>query len=297
MREVRRLKIGTRRRVDNVLSGEYHSAFRGQGVEFAEVREYQPGDDVRAIDWNVTARSADSGRAFIKRFSEERQLTVLLVVDRSASGLFGSGDRAKSRVAVELAAVLGLAATSNRDRLGLVIFSDGIDRYVPPARGGAGMGQAVRVMTELLAHHEHVGVGGATDLAGTLRFVGQVQRRRAVVFIISDFIARDWESPLKLLSARHEVVAVTVADPRERELPAAGMIELRDAETGERRTIDSSSSAVRRAYAALAEKREREVRDALRRCAVDRIEISTHRPFTRDLAAYFRMKERRRARG
>jgi len=291
MREVRRLKIGTHRRVDNVLSGEYHSAFRGQGVEFAEVREYQAGDDVRAIDWNVTARSADEGRAFIKRFSEERQLTVMLVVDRSASGLFGSGDRPKSRVAVELAAVLGLTATTNRDRLGMVMFSDGIDRFVPPGRG---VGQAVRVMTELLAHHEHVGVAGATDLAGTLGFVGRVLRRRAVVFIISDFIAPDWESSLKLLSARHDVAAVTIADARERELPAVGLIELRDAETGERRMIDSSSAVVRRAYAATAETRERNIRDTLRRCSVDRIAVSTDRPFTRDLAAYFRLRERRR---
>ncbi len=291
MREVRRLKVRTRRRVDNVLSGEYHSAFRGQGVEFAEVREYQPGDDVRAIDWNVTARSSDTGRAFIKRFSEERQLTVMLVVDRSASGAFGSGDRAKSRVGVELAAVLGMAATTNSDRLGLAIFSNTIDRFVPPGRG---MGQAVRVMTELLGYHEH---GGATDLAGTLRFVGRVLRRRAVVFIVSDFIAADYESPLRLLAARHDVVAVTVGDPRERELPAVGLIELRDAETGERRTVDSSSAAVRRAYAAAAEKRERDVRDTLRRCAVDRIEVSTDRPFVRDLAAYFRLRERRRVHG
>lgn len=289
MREVRRLKVRTRRRVDNILSGEYHSAFRGQGVEFAEVREYQPGDDVRAIDWNVTARSTDTGRAFIKRFSEERQLTVMLVVDRSASGSFGTGDRAKSRVGVELAAVLGMAATTNSDRLGLVIFSAGIDRFVPPGRG---MGQAVRVMTELLGHHEH---GGGTDLAGTLGFVGRVTRRRAVVFVISDFIAPAWEPAMRLLAARHEVVAVTVGDPRERELPPVGLIELRDAETGARRVVDASSAAVRRAFTAAAEKRERAVRDALRRCGVDRISVSTDRPFIRDLTAYFRLRERRRA--
>jgi len=291
MREVRRLKVRTRRRVDNLLSGEYHSAFRGQGVEFAEVREYQPGDDVRSIDWNVTARSTDPGRAFIKRFSEERQLTVMLVVDRSASGMFGSGDRAKSRVGVELAAVLGMAATTNSDRLGLVIFSDAIDRFVPPGRG---MGQAVRVMTELLGYHEH---GGATDLAGTLRFVGRVLRRRAVVFVISDFIAKGYESPLRLLAAKHDVTAVTIGDPRERELPAVGLIELRDAETGERRMVDSSSSAVQRAYAAAAEKRDRLIRDTLMRCSVDRVAVSTDRPFVKDLAAYFRLRERRRVHG
>ena len=291
MREVRRLRVRTRRRVNNLLSGEYHSAFRGQGVEFAEVREYQPGDDVRAIDWNVTARSSDEGRAYIKRFSEERQLTVMLVVDRSASGAFGTGDRAKSRVGVELAAVVALAATTNSDRIGLVIFSDGIDRFVPPGRG---MGQAVRVMTELLAYHEH---GGATDLAGTLKFVGQVLRRRAVVFVVSDVIAPDSEKGLRLLAARHDVVAVTVADPRERELPPVGLIELRDAETGERRVIDASSGAVRRAYAGAAENRERELAGLLRRCGVDRIAVSTDRPFVRELAAYFRLRERRRVHG
>ncbi len=292
LREVRRLKLRTRRRVDNLLSGEYHSAYKGQGIEFAEVREYQPGDDVRAIDWNVTARSPSPeggfDRAFVKRFAEERQLTVMLVVDQSASGLFGTVARTKARLAVEVAAVLALAATRNNDRVGLTVFSDKVDRFVPPAKG---QGQSIRVMTELLTSSPG---GRSTDLAGTLHFLGNVLRRRASVFVISDFVAEGWERPLQMLAKRHTTAAITLADPRERELPDLGLVELQDAESGTTMLIDSSSRAVRDAYKKNAQEREATLSRTLTRLGLDRIALNTDKPFTPELARHFRLREHRR---
>lgn len=288
MREVRRLKVRTRRRVDNLLSGEYHSAFRGRGIEFSEVREYEPGDDVRTIDWNVTARSGGGERAYVKRFVEERQLTVMLVVDQSASGRFGTVRTTKSRLSCEVAAVIALAATRNNDLVGLTVFSDNVDVYVPPGRG---RGQSVRVMTELLAHEPR---GTGTDLAGVLRFLGSVLRRRTVVFVISDFLAQDYQSPLRLLAARHQVVGVTVSDPGERSLAGVGLVEMIDAETGRRGVVDIGGRGTAARLAAASAKREAELSRTLATAGVDRILVSTGQPFVPELLRYFRARERRR---
>lgn len=288
MREVRRLKVRTRRRVDNLLSGEYHSAFRGRGIEFSEVREYEPGDDVRTIDWNVTARSGGGERAYVKRFVEERQLTVMLVVDQSASGRFGTVRTTKSRLGCEVAAVLALAATRNNDLVGLTIFSDNVDVYVPPGRG---RGQSVRVMTELLAHEPR---GTGTDLAGVLRFLGSVLRRRTVVFVISDFLAQEYQSPLRLLAARHQVVGVTASDPGERSLAGVGLVEMIDAETGRRGVVDLGGRGTAARLAAESARREAELSRTLATAGVDRIAVSTGSPFVPELLRYFRAREHRR---
>ncbi|MEX2218430.1 MAG: DUF58 domain-containing protein [Phycisphaerales bacterium] len=315
MREVRRLQVRTRRRVEGLFAGEYHTAFKGRGIEFADVREYEPGDDVRSIDWNVTART---GKTFIKRFVEERELTVMLAVDLSGSGVLASAGKSKGRTAVELAAVLALAAAQNNDRVGLLIFTDRVEKFLPPRKGRI---HILRLMRELL-NFEPAGKG--TDIAGAVEHLGRVLRKRALVFVISDFLdagppkpvppvtpppkpprsprtplggatgAENWEHPLRLASRKHEMIAVSIADPREAELPAAGLVELADAETGECTVIDTSSRRAREQYRRLAAIREQELARTLARSRVDRIAIRTDRPFIRDLERYFHLRERRR---
>jgi uncharacterized protein (DUF58 family) len=287
MREVRRLQVRTRRRVEGLFAGEYHSAFKGRGIEFAEVREYEAGDDVRAIDWNVTARA---GKPFIKRFIEERELTVMLAVDLSRSGAFGSAGRPKNRLAVELGAVLALAATQNNDRVGLLIFTDRIELFVPPRKGRT---HVLRLLRELLNFEPR---GGGTDIAGAVDHLGRVLTKRAVVFLVSDFLAPPFEAELKVAARRHEVIAVTVSDPRESALPegVSGLIEVADAETGQRTLIDAGSRASRERYRAAAREAEGSLARTLAKARVDQIRVSTDRPFVSDLARYFKMRERRR---
>lgn len=291
MKEVRRLEIRARRRVDDVFGGEYHSAFKGQGIEFAEVREYEPGDDVRSIDWNVTARV---GRPFVKRFTEERQQTVIVAVDVSASGRFGSTDRSKGRLSVEVAAVLALSAARNNDRVGLVLFSAGVDRFIPPTKGRT---HQLRMLRELLGAEP---AGPSSGLGEALSTLDRVLHRRSIVFVISDFDAggagepEDWTTPMRLLSRRHEVVALTVSDPREQSLPRLGLITFEDPETGRRVLFDTGSGRRRRRFAARARRDDDALLATLRRCGVDRVALSTGRPFGDDLARYFRARERRR---
>ncbi len=290
MREVRRLQIRTRRRVNDLFAGEYHSAFKGRGIEFAEVREYEPGDDVRTIDWNVTARA---GKPFIKRFVEERQLTVLLVVDASASGSFASTGRFKSTIATELGAVLALAATRNHDRAGLLLFTDRVEHYVPPQKGRT---QILRVLRDLVGFEPQ---GRATDLRVPLEHIARVHKRRAIVFLVSDFSQptegdRAFAPALRRAARRHEVIAIRVSDPREHLLPPTGLIDAIDPELGRREVIDSSSPRVRRAYHARAAAHRRAVDDACRSARCDIVDVSTAHPFVPVLAAYFERRERRR---
>lgn len=285
MREVRRLQLRTKRRVQGLFAGEYQSAFRGRGIEFAEVREYEPGDDVRAIDWNVTARS---GKTFIKRFHEERELTVMLVVDLSRSGAFGSSGRDKARVAVEVAAVLALTASMNNDRVGLLIFAEEVEFFLPPRKGRT---HVLRLLRELL-NFEPKGQG--TDVSAALEHMGRLLNRRVLAFVISDFESEPFERVMKMVARQHEMVALQVSDPREAELPSVGLMEICDAETGERAVVDTSSRAARRAYAELAKERERERSRLFARARVDRVRVSTDRPFVADLERYFRMREGRR---
>jgi uncharacterized protein (DUF58 family) len=284
-RQVRLLEIRTRHAVTEVFAGEYSSAFKGRGIEFAEVREYEPGDDVRTIDWNVTART---GKPFVKRFTEERELTVILAVDLSASGDFGTEARTTRRLAVEASAVLAFAAARKGDRVGLVIFTDRVELYIPPKKGAR---HALRVIRELLAFEPtHTG----TDLAAAMEHIARVTRRRAVVFAVSDYLYASAGDALAMIAPRHDVIAVRVGDPRDRELVGAGVLEVRDPETGARMMIDSSSRRVREAYAERAQAREDELTWSLRRAGVDDVELSTQREYVHDLVEMFHRREKRR---
>lgn len=289
MARVRTLRIVAERAVSELFAGEYSSAFRGRGMEFSEVREYEPGDDVRAIDWNVTARA---GRPFIKRFQEERELTVMLALDMSASLAFGSADRLKQRVAAELCAMLALAATRSNDRVGLLVFG-GEDEVHLPARKGPN--HALRVMREVLGFRAR---GRSESMSGALEELRRTLRRRAVVFLISDFLTdlshEGFVAPLSLLRRRHDVTAISVGDRRERELPRSGMFELEDAETGRRAVVDASSARVRRAFERRAAERDRALDAALARARVDRLRIEAGEDYAHALMRHFRMRERRR---
>jgi len=290
MREVRRLQVRTNRRVDNLFAGEYKSAFKGQGVEFAEVREYEPGDDIRSIDWNVSART---GGTYIKRHIEERQLTVVIAADLSASESFGARGKTKSRLAVEVGAALCLAATRSNDLAGLMVFTDRVESFVPPRNG---RGHAVRIMRDLL-EFEPSGVG--TDLPLAIDHLTRVLRRHAVVFLISDFQAPahgpgGYATALRRLASKHELVAVRTEDPTERDLPDVGLMRVRDPETGHTALIDTSSRSVRVRAKAEALRADQELESVVRRARADLVRVSTDRPFVRDLEACFRVRERRR---
>ncbi|MBT7067932.1 MAG: DUF58 domain-containing protein, partial [Verrucomicrobia bacterium] len=231
MKQVGKIRVITNRLVDDHLSGAYHSVFRGQGIEFDEVREYVPGDDIRAIDWNVTARM---GHPFIKRFSEEREMTVMFLVDISGSQGFGSGERTKAELAAEITCLLALSAIKNQDNVGLVLFSDRIEKSIPPRKGRTAV---MRLVREVLAAEE---TRRGTDISAALRFLSNVQKRRAVVFIISDFMDRDYDRELRVMSRRHDVICCPVTDPRELQLVNAGLIEVQDPETGELCLLDTS---------------------------------------------------------
>ncbi len=284
LKQVRRVEIATRGLVNEVFSGEYHSVFKGRGMNFAEVRAYQYGDDIRSIDWNVTART---GTPFVKVFDEERELTVMLVVDVSASGEFGSRSRMKGEVAVEICAVLAFSAITNNDKVGLIIFSDRIEKFVPPRKGRR---HVLRVLRELLYFRPE---GRGTDVAGALEYLARVVRRRAVVFVVSDFFATDYQKALAVAGRRHDTIVIRMGDPRERELPAIGSIELEDAETGEQLTVNLSDPAFREAF----ERNVTETRTALerefRKTGVDVVEISTDRPYADRLMRFFRQRAKR----
>ena len=285
MRQVHRLRILTGRVVNEVFAGEYESAFKGRGMEFAEVREYQPGDEVRTIDWNVTARA---GAPFVKQFVEERELTVMLVVDLSSSGRFGSVGRLKNELAAEVCAVLAFAATKSNDRVGLLIFTAQVELYIPPRKG---IRHVLRVIRELLNFEPRA---AQTDIPGALDYLAKVLKRRAVVFLVSDFIATDFHRPLRRVSRRHDLIAVTIEDQRERGLPDVGLIELEDAETGETLLIDTRSARVRDEYETSARREAEQLHSDLRRIGADSIALSTGTLYVQDLVRFFHTRERRR---
>ncbi len=283
--QVRRLQLRARRAVQTLLGGAYHSAFKGAGLSFEEVREYQPGDDVRTIDWNVTARA---GHPFIKRYVEERELTILLATDLSGSQRFGTGRQAKRAVTAELAALLALAAVGNNDRVGLVGFTDRIERFVPPAKGGQ---HALRVLRDILFFEpDHRG----TDLRVGLDFLNRVRRRRTVVFFFSDFLDSGFDDSFRRVARRHDLVAVRTSDPREQEWPAAGLVTLEDAETGRQLVIDASDRRFREQFATRARQRRAEFTKLARSSAVDLIDVSTGGDHADALLKFFRLRERRR---
>lgn len=284
---VRRLEIMTRRIVNEVMAGEYHSAFRGQGMNFSEVREYQPGDDVRTIDWNVTART---GTPHIKRYVEERELTVIFVVDVSGSTLFGSVARRKRPLAAIVTAVLAFSAIRNNDRVGLLLFSDRVEKYIQPRKGRK---HGLRVITELIAEPE----GRGTDIVEALQTLNRLQRRRALVFLISDFQQRNIRKALSVTSQRHDLVAISITDPREITVPDVGLVELEDAETGQSVLVDTSSRRVRTRVEAALEGRRDEARKLLRSLKIDQIELRTDRDFDKPLISFFETRNARAIHG
>jgi uncharacterized protein (DUF58 family) len=286
LKKVRRIQLKASRLVNDVLAGEYSSVFRGRGMEFDEVRLYVPGDDVRTIDWNVTART---GIPHVKRFVEERELTVLLLVDQSPSGRFGTTHQSKNEVAAEICALLAFSAIQNHDKVGLIIFTDRVERFVPPKKGKK---HVLRVIRELL---QHEAAGRSTDIGAALEFLLRVQKRRAVVFLLSDFIAEasSFEKPLRLANRRHDLVTLSVEDPTEARLPPLGLLELEDAETGEVMVVDSGSLNVRRGYESQGRDRKRRLTELFRRSDVDQVDIDTARPYLDAIVKYFRMRERR----
>ena len=283
LQQVRRIEIRTRSVVDSILSGEYHSVFKGRGVEFSEVRSYVEGDDIRAIDWNVTARM---NGLYVKKHVEERELTVMLVVDASASGSFGSVNKFKGEMGAELCALLAFSAIKNNDRVGLIIFTSEVERYIPPQKG---KNHVLRVIREML-YFEPKKRG--TDIAGALSYLNRVQRRKAVVFLVSDFMAPPFAKSLRVSARRHDLVAITLRDPREHELPDIGLVELADAETGETRLIDSSSQKFRNLYKLAMDERTAAIAQAFKVNGVDEIPVSTGTDYIESLVKFFRRREK-----
>ena len=286
MAKVGKIRILTNRLIDDQLSGDYHSTFKGQGVEFDAVRPYVPGDDVRTIDWNVTART---GQPFIKRFSEERELTVLFLVDISGSQTYGSVSRSKAELAAEVTALLALTAIKNQDKIGLILFSDRIVKYIPPRKGRQ---PVMRIVREVLAAEDEA-VGG-TDLAGAIRFLNGVQKRKCVVFLVSDFQDAGYEKLLRVVARRHDVVCVSVSDPAERQLPDAELAELEDPETGELVLVDTSDRGVRAAFAEKAAEDEAALLRFFNRSGIDHVELSTDKPYINAVRALFQRRARKR---
>jgi uncharacterized protein (DUF58 family) len=290
---MRALEIRTRRMVDESMGGAYHSVFKGRGMDFDEVREYSPGDEVRTIDWNVTARA---GRPFVKKFTEERELTIFLVVDISASGNFGSGEMAKRDLAAEVASVLAFSAIRNSDKVGLILYTDRVERYLPPKKGRR---HVLRVVRDIL-YHVPLGVG--TDTVKTLDVVNHVLHRRAVVFLISDFetsgdpgVARAaLRRAVRQTNRRHDLIAVHVEDPREKDLPNVGIVALEDAETGEVIELDTARMAVRKRFNELSLERSRGLRNDLRAEGVDTVQLRTDVPYILPLQRFFKSRSRAR---
>lgn len=284
LKEIRRIQITTSRMVSDLFAGQYQSVFKGRGMEFYEVREYLPGDEIRSIDWNVTARA---GRPFIKKFVEERELTVMLLLDMSASSYFGTSTQLKMQLAARLCSVLAFSATTNNDKVGFIAFTDRIEKFIPPAKGTR---HVLRVIREALCFQPQ---GTGTDINAALEYLNRVTTRKTVTFVISDFFAPDFRRRLAVANKRHDIVAVTITDPRELELPDAGLVKLFDPEKRREFVLDTSDRRVREAYSRKNQLRIKE-RDTLFRAAnVDSIDVRTDVPYSRSLLKFFRQRERR----
>ena len=284
LRKVQRIQIVANRAVNDLMAGQYRSSFRGRGMEFDEVREYQPGDEIRTIDWNVTARA---GSPFIKRFAEERELTVLFLVDVSASGVFGSVDRSKLDLMVELSALLMFSAFRNNDKVGMLLFADEVQACFPARKGKSNV---LRLIREMLTAEA---VAAETQLDSALQYLNRIQKRRAVVFLLSDFLTETSRRALSICNRRHDLVAVTVEDPREHDLPAVGIIRLQDAETGEVVEVDTANPRVRSLFAERAATRQQELQQRLRQAGVDQLSVTTGEPYANSLKRFFDRRERR----
>ena len=284
IKKIRHIELSSRKIVDSLFSGEYHSVFKGQGIEFAEVRPYQHGDDVRSIDWNVTARF---GEPFIKIFDETRELTVILMVDVSASGGFGTRSKFKSELSAELCATIAFSAVKNNDKVGLLIFSDHVELFIPPAKGRK---HVLRLIRELLFFKPK---GRGTDIKTALDSLNRTVKKKAIVFLVSDFDDEGFEKPLRAAAARHDLIAVEVSDPAERELPDVGLITLKDAESGEEVLVDSSNEEFRWKLKRELRRKDERLTKLLRACKIDRISISTSKSPVEPLIKFFRRREKR----
>jgi uncharacterized protein (DUF58 family) len=282
--KVRLLELRARKTLGHLTFGAYRSAFRGQGVEFQEIREYVPGDDTRSIDWNVTARL---GRPFLKRFSEEREQTVMFVVDGSSSTFFGSGPSQKRDAIAEVFATLALAASNNNDEVGLVRFTDAVELYVPPAKGSLHILRLIREMADFESRD------AGTDITAALDFLMKIRHRRSFVFLLSDFLARDFERALRICAKRHNVVAVSAFDAREEQLADCGLMELEDPESGDRWLLDSGDAEVRKAYRTMTEQRKAQLRDLFQSAGIDHLRVEAGTDFFPDLVRFLRNHARR----
>jgi uncharacterized protein (DUF58 family) len=285
LKKVKKIQIQTSRIVNDLLAGEYHSTFKGQGMEFSEVREYVPGDDIRSIDWNVTARM---NRPFVKQYVEERELTVILMVDISGSGQYSSAVQTKNEIAAELSSLLALSAIRNNDKVGLILFTDSVEKFIPPKKGKT---HVLRVIREILSFQPE---RGATNMNTALDFLNKAIHKRAVVFLISDFIASGYEKLMRVVAKHHDLICISLADRRERQLPDLGLIHLQDAETGEVLLFDTSNSRTRAALEILYERSRRSRFDFLNSHGIDQVEIQTHESYVKPLIGFFRSRERSR---
>lgn len=283
LKKVRKIEIKTKGLSKHIFSGEYHSAFKGRGMSFSEVREYQYGDDVRNIDWNVTAKTGD---AHVKVFEEERELTVMLIVDVSRSGLFGTQTQFKSEMILEMAAVIAFSASTNNDKVGAILFSDKIEKYIPPKKGRTNI---LRIIRELI-YLENRGEG--TDLNLALEYFNNVQKKRSIAFVLSDFMTDNYSNALTIASRRHDLVGLHIFDEREQELPNVGLIKVQDAESGRTRIVDTSISKVRESYADNFAQRVSSVKDSFNRNGSDILSIGTHQDYVKALLQFFKKRSR-----
>ena len=281
LKRVQRVQIVANRTVDDLFAGQYKSVFRGRGMEFDEIREYQPGDDIRTIDWNVTARTGD---CYIKRFCEERELTVLFLADVSASGAFGTTHQSKLELVIELVAMLMFSALKNNDKIGLIQFCDDVIEFFPPRKGKA---HVLRLIRELVDTQP---VPRPTNLGSALEFLNRVQKRKAVVFLISDFLGAPADKQLAVANRRHDLTAISISDPREQELPNVGFVRFRDAETGEIVEIDTARRKVRDEFRRNAQQRSRRLAASLQRLGVDQLDVDTQGNYLRTLRAFFQRR-------
>jgi len=284
LKKVRLIEIKTRGMVNHIFSGEYHSVFKGRGMEFSEVREYQVGDDIRSIDWNVSARF---NHPFVKVFEEERELTVMLVVDFSRSGEFGSGKQLKNEIAAEICAVLAFSAIKNNDKVGLILFTDRIEKFVPPKKGRA---HILRIIRELISLQPE---GSKTNIRAALEYFHHVNKKRSIAFLISDFIDEGYEKILRIISRKHDVIAVEISDPRETHIVDIGLVKLRDAESGHERWIDTSNPVLRQEVRNYWQRRAAARRELFVRSRVDQIPIVIDKPYIKPIVDFFQRRERR----
>ncbi len=284
IKKLRKIEIRTSKLANDQLAGGYHSVFKGRGMAFSEVRQYQPGDDVRFIDWNVSARMNET---YVKVFTEEREMTVMLLVDLSGSERFGSVSRPKVETVAEVSALLAFSAIKNNDRVGLILFSDRVERFVPPKKG---KGHVMRVVTEILNARPE---GEGTDLTVALDMLGHVARRKSVAFLVSDFIADEYERELRVAAHRHDLIPIQILDPREEELPDVGIALFEDLETGELVEVDTSDKHVRRAYRRRVARQRQKREELFRRLSVDHVTVQTDRDYVRPLTDLFRRRGRR----